>query len=213
METIIFTPSVKRRCNSFGIVCLCVHPYQCPGQMDIYTHAQWLDFWHIGQVEGYLAQVWRSRSKVKVTRSKTFSIGISIGCLKAQTVGVSWCVHVEEACQGYDWGIQLRNVTEEYDWRIWCTPKEVFFTRISLVLWYGTRRSPCNSVVDWELCISNLTVHHGISYSSWQVDQLRLINQHESTGSAYGSGYADLEDSCWLMRLNCSTEQLLYGIQ
>ena len=51
----IFTPSVSDGCNSFGIVilsvCLSVSLSRPNGQ----TYR--LEFWHVGQVEGYLGQV------------------------------------------------------------------------------------------------------------------------------------------------------------
>ena len=59
---ILITPRVSDGCNSFDIVCVSVcvlPPSQLNGQ--IYGH----DFWCVCQVEEYLGQVQRSRSKVK----------------------------------------------------------------------------------------------------------------------------------------------------
>ena len=63
----LFTPRISDGCNSFDIVCLCVCllPLSC---LNGQTYRP--EFWYVGQVEGYLGQVQRSRSKVKVTRSK-----------------------------------------------------------------------------------------------------------------------------------------------
>ncbi len=59
----VFTPSVSDGCNSFGIVILCVCVSVSLSRPNEQTYR--LEFWHVGQVEGYLSQVWRSRSKVK----------------------------------------------------------------------------------------------------------------------------------------------------
>ena len=55
---------------------MCVLPLSQPN-----GQTNGLEFWYVGQVEGYLGQVRRSRSKVKVTGSKNVSMGISKECL------------------------------------------------------------------------------------------------------------------------------------
>ncbi len=63
-----FYTRVSDGCNSFGIVILCVCLSVSLSQPNGQTYR--LEFWHVGQIGGYLGQV--RRSKVKVTRSKTF---------------------------------------------------------------------------------------------------------------------------------------------
>ncbi len=57
---IFFTPRVSDGCNSFGIVCECV-------SVCLSVSLSWpnrltyrLEFWHVGQVNGYLGQDRRS---------------------------------------------------------------------------------------------------------------------------------------------------------
>ena len=58
-------------CNSFGIVCVSVCPSISLCRLNGQTYR--LEFWHGGQMGGYVGQGLRSRSKIKVTRSKNVS--------------------------------------------------------------------------------------------------------------------------------------------
>ncbi len=77
--SLIFTRRISDLCNSFCIAILSVSLSRSNGQ------ASEPDFWYVGEVEGYLGEV--SRSKVKTTRSKIVFlwdvlIGCKIRCLK-----------------------------------------------------------------------------------------------------------------------------------
>ncbi len=72
--------SATQRCNSFGTICgcVCVRVRACVSLSKMNGQTCKLEFRRVGQVDDYLGQDRRSRSKVRVTRSKTFLMGISI---------------------------------------------------------------------------------------------------------------------------------------
>ena len=80
-------------CNSFDIVCVSVCPSVHPSvslfQLNAQTYG--LEFWHGGQVEGYLGQ--GHRSKVNVTRS----IHVSVHC------AIDFWEPSKEKTQEYNW--------------------------------------------------------------------------------------------------------------
>ncbi len=59
------------------------------------------DFWHVGQVKGYLGQVWKSRSEVKVTSPKSFFPWV-FQCILLAQIWDHWWI-----CWGSTSGIQL----------------------------------------------------------------------------------------------------------
>ncbi len=69
-------------------VCVCLLPLSC---LNGQTYKP--EFRYVGQVEGYLGQVRRSRSKVKVTRSKNVLRYFSIMAFVEQWGSKKWILH------------------------------------------------------------------------------------------------------------------------
>ena len=101
------------------VLTLCVCPCVCVIALLANKQTYRLEFWYVGQMEGYLGQVWRSRSKVKVTRlKKTFWVHI----------WPQWLHHDEDTMQqSSSWDRQLR--CHGSDWGIWLQIRRSMFSK------------------------------------------------------------------------------------